>query len=184
MSPRCEAKERPDIRGFTEPLRIIDKRDKAKRHDWTDARDSHQAARDGVAFGLCLQGAVEVSGRLAQRGVGGDKPVCDGAQNWVGLASSGKLIAKTLPLLCLTDASHTDTKGLEDAPDVAFQILAQSDHTAAGQEAREGLADANARLGALEDVISNLKADREAWRAQAEVLASRPRGVLAKIFRR
>jgi len=56
--------------------------------------------------------------------------------------------------------------------------------TAAGQEAREGLAAANARLGALEDVISNLKADREAWRAQAEVLASRPRGVLAKIFRR
>ena len=56
--------------------------------------------------------------------------------------------------------------------------------TAASQEAREGLAAANARLGAMEDIISNLKADRDAWRAQAEVLASRLRGVLAKIFGR
>lgn len=56
--------------------------------------------------------------------------------------------------------------------------------TAASQEAREGLAAANARLVAMEDIISNLKADRDAWRAQAEVLASRPRGVLAKIFGR
>ena len=31
----------------------------------------------------------------------------------------------------LTDASHADTKDLQDAPDVAFQILAQSDHTLA-----------------------------------------------------
>jgi hypothetical protein len=53
-----------------------------------------------------------------------------------------------------------------------------------GQEAREGLAAANARLGALEDIISNLKADRDAWQAQAEVLASRPAGFLARVFGR
>jgi hypothetical protein len=56
--------------------------------------------------------------------------------------------------------------------------------TTAGQEAREGLAAANARLGALEDVISNLKADRDAWQAQAEVLASRPARLLTRIFGR
>lgn len=43
---------------------------------------------------------------------------------------------------------------------------------------------ANARLGALEDIISNLKADRDAWQAQAEVLASRPAGFLARVFGR
>lgn len=56
--------------------------------------------------------------------------------------------------------------------------------TTAGHEAREGLAAANARLEVLGEVISNLKADRDAWRAQAEVLASKPRGVLARIFGR
>jgi hypothetical protein len=56
--------------------------------------------------------------------------------------------------------------------------------TTAGQEAREGLAAANARLGALEDVISNLKADRDAWQAQAEVLTSRPAGFFARVFGR
>ncbi len=71
-----------------------------------------------------------------------------------------------------------DPTGLE-----ALQVELKAAITAS-QEAREGLAAANARLGALEDVISNIKADRDAWRAQAEVLASRPSGVLAKIFRR
>ena len=56
--------------------------------------------------------------------------------------------------------------------------------TAAGQEAREGLAAANARLEALEEVISNLKADRDAWQAQAKTLAVRPAGLLARIFGR
>jgi hypothetical protein len=71
-----------------------------------------------------------------------------------------------------------DPTGLE-----ALQVELKA-ATAASQEAREGLAAANARLGALEDVISNLKADRDAWQAQAEVLASRPAGFLAKIFGR
>lgn len=56
--------------------------------------------------------------------------------------------------------------------------------TAAAQEAREGLAAANARLEALEEVISNLKADRDAWQAQAKALASRPDGFFARIFGR
>lgn len=56
--------------------------------------------------------------------------------------------------------------------------------TAAGQGAQEGLAAANARLEALEEVISNLKADRDAWQAQAKTLASRPGGFLARIFGR
>lgn len=56
--------------------------------------------------------------------------------------------------------------------------------TAAGQEAREGLAAANARLEALEEITSNLKADRDAWQAQAKMLASRPGGFLARIFGR
>lgn len=56
--------------------------------------------------------------------------------------------------------------------------------TAAAQEAREGLAAANARLETLEEVISNLKADRDAWLAQAKALASRPGGFFARIFGR
>lgn len=56
--------------------------------------------------------------------------------------------------------------------------------TAAGQDAREGLAAANARLEALEEVISNLKADRDAWQAQAKALAARPSGFFARIFGR
>jgi len=56
--------------------------------------------------------------------------------------------------------------------------------TAAAQEAREGLAAANARLETLEEVISNLKADRDAWQAQAKALASRPGGFFARIFGR
>jgi len=71
-----------------------------------------------------------------------------------------------------------DPTGLE-----ALQVELKA-ATTAGQEAREGLAAANARLGALEDVISNLKADRDAWQAQAEVLASRPAGFLARVFGR
>jgi len=56
--------------------------------------------------------------------------------------------------------------------------------TAAGQEARESRASAEARLEALEEVISNLKADRDAWQAQAKALAARPDGFFARIFRR
>jgi len=56
--------------------------------------------------------------------------------------------------------------------------------TAAAQEAREELAAANARLEALEEIISNLKADRDAWQAQAKTLASRPGGFFARIFGR
>jgi hypothetical protein len=55
---------------------------------------------------------------------------------------------------------------------------------AAGQEAREGLASAEARLEALGEVIANLKADRDAWQAQAKALASRPGGFFARIFGR
>lgn len=55
---------------------------------------------------------------------------------------------------------------------------------AAGQEAREGLAAANARLAALDGTVSALKADRDAWQRQAETLASRPTGLLAKLFGR
>jgi len=55
---------------------------------------------------------------------------------------------------------------------------------AAGQKAREGLAAANARLAALDETVSALKADRDAWQRQAEILASRPTGILAKLFGR
>lgn len=55
---------------------------------------------------------------------------------------------------------------------------------AAGQEAREGLAAANARLAVLDETVSALKADRDAWQRQAEILASRPTGILAKLFGR
>lgn len=55
---------------------------------------------------------------------------------------------------------------------------------AAGQEAREGLAAANARLEAMDTVISNLKADRDAWQAQAEALSTRPAGFFARLFGR
>jgi len=54
----------------------------------------------------------------------------------------------------------------------------------AGQEAREGLAAANARLAALDETVLTLKADRDAWQRQAETLASRPAGLLARIFGR
>jgi FtsZ-binding cell division protein ZapB len=54
--------------------------------------------------------------------------------------------------------------------------------TAAGQETREELASTEARLEALEEVISNLKADRDAWQAQAKALASRSGGIFARIF--
>lgn len=56
--------------------------------------------------------------------------------------------------------------------------------TAAAQEARESRASAEARLEVLEEAISNLKADRDAWQAQAKALASRPGGFFARIFRR
>jgi hypothetical protein len=56
--------------------------------------------------------------------------------------------------------------------------------TAAGQEVREGLASAEVRLEALGEVIANLKADRDAWQAQAKALASRPGGFFARIFGR
>ena len=56
--------------------------------------------------------------------------------------------------------------------------------TAAGQEAREGLAAANARLAALDETVLTLKADRDAWQRQAATLASRPTGILAKLFGR
>ena len=56
--------------------------------------------------------------------------------------------------------------------------------TAAGQEVREGLTAAEARLEAQEEVISNLKADRDAWQAQAKTLAARPAGFLTRIFGR
>lgn len=55
---------------------------------------------------------------------------------------------------------------------------------AAGQEAREGLAAANARLAALDEMVSALKAERDAWQRQAKTLASRPTGILAKLFGR
>lgn len=55
---------------------------------------------------------------------------------------------------------------------------------AAGQEAREGLSAANARLAVLDETVSTLKADRDAWQRQAETLASRPTGILAKLFGR
>lgn len=55
---------------------------------------------------------------------------------------------------------------------------------AAGQEAREGLAAANARLAALDETVLTLKADRDAWQRQAETLASRPAGLLARLFGR
>jgi hypothetical protein len=55
---------------------------------------------------------------------------------------------------------------------------------AAGQEAREGLAAANARLAALDETVLALKADRDAWQRQAEILASRPTGIFAKLFGR
>lgn len=55
---------------------------------------------------------------------------------------------------------------------------------AAGQKAREGLAAANARLAALDETVLTLKADRDAWQRQAETLASRPAGLLARIFGR
>jgi hypothetical protein len=55
---------------------------------------------------------------------------------------------------------------------------------AAGQEAREGLAAANARLEVMDVVISNLKADRDAWQAQAEALRTRPAGLFARLFGR
>jgi len=55
---------------------------------------------------------------------------------------------------------------------------------AAGQEAREGLAAANAHLAALGETVSSLKADRDAWRRQAETLASRPTGIFARLFGR
>jgi predicted nucleic acid-binding Zn-ribbon protein len=55
---------------------------------------------------------------------------------------------------------------------------------AAGQEARERLAAANARLAALDEMVSALKAERDAWQRQAKTLASRPTGILAKLFGR
>lgn len=55
---------------------------------------------------------------------------------------------------------------------------------AAGQEAREGLAAANARLAVLDETVLALKADRDAWQRQAEILASRPTGIFAKLFGR
>jgi predicted nucleic acid-binding Zn-ribbon protein len=55
---------------------------------------------------------------------------------------------------------------------------------AAGQEARERLAAANARLAALDEMVSALKAERDAWQRQAKTLASRPAGILAKLFGR
>lgn len=91
--------------------------------------NSHQSPGDRVAFRLFFQSAIKVGGRLAERSMSGDKPVRDGAQHRISFASSGKLVAEGLPLLCLTDPCHSDTKRLEDAPDVAFQVLAQPDQT-------------------------------------------------------
>ena len=64
MPPRCQTKERAGIGGFAELIRIIDKCNKAKRHDGTNTRNGHQAARDRVALRLCLQRAVKVSIRF------------------------------------------------------------------------------------------------------------------------
>lgn len=44
-----------------------------------------------------------------------DKPICDVAWYWVWFASYDQLIAKSLPLLRLTDASHADTQGFQNA---------------------------------------------------------------------
>ena len=59
--------------------------------------------------------------------MGGDEPVGDGSQHRIGFARGGKLVAEALSLLRLTDPGHADAKRLEDAPDMAFQILAQPD---------------------------------------------------------
>lgn len=94
---------------------------------------------------------------------------------WMGQTITRAESPVTMPEL---HSKPVDPAGLE-----ALQAELQAAATAS-QEAREGLAAANARLGALEDVISNLKADRDAWQAQAKALAARPTGFFARIFGR
>ena len=59
--------------------------------------------------------------------MGGNEPICDGVQHWIGFASCSKLIAETLRLLRLPNPRHTDAKGFQNPSDLVFQILAQSD---------------------------------------------------------
>ena len=76
---------------------------------------------------------------------------------------------------------HSNRSDLAEMETLREELKAAA---AAGQDAREGLTAANARLEALEEVISNLKADRDAWQAQAKALAARPGGFIARIFGR
>lgn len=77
--------------------------------------------------------------------------------------------------------AHESTPSLIDVEALQADLKAA---IAAGQEAREGLAAATARLAVLDETVSTLKADRDAWQQQAKTLASRPTGILAKLFGR
>ena len=127
----CKPEERANIRCPAEPVWIIDQGNETERVHRPDARNGHQTARDGVRLGFSLHGFVEIIGRLAQRGVGGDEAVRHGAQYRVSLFRSSQLVSKALSLAALTNPSHADAKSLQHAPDVSLQVLAQTDQTLA-----------------------------------------------------
>jgi hypothetical protein len=65
MSLWRQSKEGAHIGCATEPFGIIDQSDEAESVDRPDARNRHQAARNGVFLGPLLYGFVEVVCRVA-----------------------------------------------------------------------------------------------------------------------
>lgn len=124
-----QSEECADIGCLVEPVRVVDQVDEAELVDRPDARNGHEASSDGVGLGLFLYGFVEIVCRLTQRVVGGDKPVGDGAQHRVGFPGHRELITKRLTLPTLVDACHADVEGFQHAPDVAFEVFAQTDQS-------------------------------------------------------
>ena len=111
MSSGREAKKRADIGGFAEPIWIVDKGCKTKRYNWADARNGHEAARDGVVLGFRPQCRIKISGGLAKCCVSLDETIGNGAQNRIGFTGRSELVAKSLALPTLSDAGHTDSEG-------------------------------------------------------------------------
>jgi len=77
--------------------------------------------------GLLLDDSIEIGGGLAQRGMRGDETIGDRTQQRIGFPGGGQLIAERLALPALAVPGHSDSEGLENAADMPFEILTETD---------------------------------------------------------
>jgi hypothetical protein len=116
-----------DVFGSPKPRGVIDQRNEIQGDGRADTGDGHQPTGDGMLRCFLLHGTFEVCSRLTKRGMHGNESVRDGLQHWIAFACGSELVAEDLPLPTFPDARQTDTEGLENSSDVAFEILAQAD---------------------------------------------------------